>query len=167
MLSNGELGQVVGPSFSGSKRVLVSVLGGKETRVPGGREVGRVTSLVSFTPLDVILSPLFPIDVWLLRSGSHFSKHFSIHPGLELGFYITGSGCLPRILPAAPLTLCPGSQPLLSHRSASLTWAHLPRILWLGFSIPNTSSQLLHLRSPKIPYLALLLPSCPALSLQS
>lgn len=167
MLSSGELGQVVGPTFSGSKRVLVSGLGGKGTCVPGGREVGRVTSLVSFTPWDVILNPLFPTDVWLLRSGSHFPKHFSIHPGLEVGFYITGSGCLPRILPAACLTLCPGSQPLLSHCSASLTWARLPRILWLGFSIPNTSSQLLPRRSPESPYLALLLPSCPALSLQS
>lgn len=111
--------------------------------MPSRREAGRVTSPGSFTPSDVILNPLFSTDVWLLRSGSHFPKHFSIHPGLELGFYITGSGCLPRILPAARLTSCPGSQPLLSHRTASLTWAHLPRILWLGFSTPNTSSQLL------------------------
>lgn len=166
VLSSGELGQVVGPPFSGSKRVLVSGSGGKGTRMPGSREVGRVSSLVSFTPSDVILNPLFPTDVWLLRSGSHFPKHFSIHPGLELGFYITGSGCLPRILPAARLTLCPGSQLLLSHRSASLTWAHLPRMLWLGFSTPNTSRLLLP-HSPESPYLALLLPSCPALSLQS
>lgn len=165
LLSSGELGQVVGPTFSGSKRVLVSGLGGKGTRVPSRREAGRVTSPGSFTPSDVILNPLFSTDVWLLRSGSHFPKHFSIHPGLELGFYITGSGCLPRILPAARPTSCPGSQPVLSHRTASLTWAHLPRILWLGFSTPNTSSQLLPPRSPESPYLALLLPSCQTLSL--
>lgn len=165
LFSSGELGQVVGPTFSGSKRVLVSGLGGKGTRVPSRREAGRVTSPGSFTPSDVILNPLFSTDVWLLRSGSHFPKHFSIHPGLELGFYITGSGCLPRILPAARPTSCPGSQPVLSHRTASLTWAHLPRILWLGFSTPNTSSQLLPPRSPESPYLALLLPSCPTLSL--
>ena len=53
VLSSGELGQVVGSTFLGAKRVLASGLGGRERNgVPGGREVGWVTSPVSLPPSD-------------------------------------------------------------------------------------------------------------------
>lgn len=73
------------PHFPWKQQSAGQRVGRERNSVPGGREVGRVTSPVSLPPSDAVLNALLPTDVWLLRSGSQ-SPTFLHRPWLKTRF---------------------------------------------------------------------------------